>query len=102
MLASSARWCAQMTAEGEVFNEQKTPKPFALSAKLLSANNARIEISARGGVIQTVDLKAGVPQSVSIDLPNALPGATRLKFQSSAMPLISDGRKFSFALLLDK
>ena len=102
MLASSARWCAQMTAEVEVFNEQKTPKPFALSAKLLSANNARIEISARGGVIQTVDLKAGVPQSVSIDLPNALPGATRLKFQSSAMPLISDGRKFSFALLLDK
>jgi hypothetical protein len=102
MLASSARWCAQKTAEVEVFNEHKTSKPFVLSGQLLSANNARIEISARGGVIQTVDLKAGVPQSVSIDLPNALPGATRLKFQSSTMPLISDGRKFSFALLLDK
>jgi hypothetical protein len=102
MLAPSARWCAQKTGEVEVFNEQKTIMSVALSGKLLSANDARIEISARGTIFQTVDIKAGVPQFVSIDLPNALPGATRLKFQSTAMPIISDGRKFNFALLLDE
>jgi hypothetical protein len=101
MLASSARWCAQKTAEVEVFNEQKTPKTFALSGQLLSANNARIEISSRGNILQAIDIKAGVPHSVLIDLPNALPGATRLKFQSTAMPIISDGRKFNFAFVLD-
>ena len=102
MLAPSARWCAQKTGEVEVFNEQKTSKTFALRGVLMAPNDARIEISARGKVIQIVNLIANVPQGVSIDLPNALPGATRLKFQSSIMPIISDGRKFNFALLLDK
>ena len=101
-LAPSARWCAQKTGEVEVFNEQKTTRSLALSGKLLSANDARIEISSRGEILQVIDLKANVPQSVTIVSPNILPGANRLHFQSNAHPIISDGRKFNFALLLDE
>ncbi len=101
MLASSARWCAQKTGEVEIFNEQKTSKSLVISGKLLSANNARLEISSRGKILQAIDLKANVPQAVSIDLPNLFPGATRLRFQSNAMPILSEGRKFNFAFVLD-
>ena len=102
ILAPCARWCAQKIGKVEVFTEQKTSKSLALSGKLLSVNDARIEISSRGEILQVFNLKANVPQAVSIDLPNVLQGANRLCFQSNALPIISDGRKFNFALLLDE
>jgi len=99
-MPEGTRWCAQRTGEVEIFNELPYPKKTTMHLKLLSMDDANIEISMDGKPIKSFGVKANLVESLIIDLPELAPGASWLSFQTNSQPVFNGGRKFGFALCL--
>ena len=99
-MPEGTRWCAQKTGEVEIFNELPYPKKTAIHLKLLSMQDAKIEISMGEKPIKSFNVKANLVENLVFDLPELPPGASRLFFRSSGRPVLNGGRKFGFALCL--